>query len=48
MWNDLENIIISYADDNTLYAEVESLSGRINFSNFLNRGLLKIQSWCST
>ena len=28
MWNDLENKIISYADDTTLYAEIASTSER--------------------
>ena len=48
MWNDLENNIISYRDDTTLYAEVASLSERTNVANSLNRDLAKIQSWCST
>ena len=39
MWNDLENKIISYADETTLYAEVASASDRINFANSLNRDL---------
>ena len=47
MWNDLENKIVSYADDTTLYAEVSSPFDRINVANFLNRDLVEIQSWCS-
>ena len=47
-WNYLENKIISYADDTTLYAEVASLSDHIIVANSLNRELFKIQSWCST
>ena len=39
--------IILYADDKTLYAEIASPSERTNVSNSLNRGLAKIQSWCS-
>ena len=35
MWNDLENKIISYDDDTTLYAEVAS-SDCINAANSLN------------
>ena len=37
MWNDLENKIISYADNTILYAEVASPSERINVANSLNR-----------
>ena len=37
MWNNLENEIISYADNTTLYAEVASPSERTNVDNFLNR-----------
>ena len=48
MWNDLENKIISYADDTTLYAEVASPSECTNVANSLYRDLAKIQSWCST
>ena len=48
MWNNLENIIISYADNTTLYAEVASPSEHTNVVNSLHRGLTKIQSWCST
>ena len=47
MWNDLENKVILYADDTTLYAEVASPSGRINVANSLNRDLFKIQLWFS-
>ena len=43
MWNDLENKIVSFEDDTTLYVEVASSSDR----NSLNRDLFKIQSWCS-
>ena len=46
MRNDLENEIVSYADDTSLYAEVASPSDRIYVSNSLNRDLFKIQSWC--
>ena len=44
MWNDLENKIISYADDTTLYAEVASSPERTHVANSLNRDLAKIQS----
>ena len=42
MWNDLENKIISYADDTTLYAEIASPSECTNVANSLNRDLAKI------
>ena len=44
MWNDLENKVISYADDTTLYAVVASPSDSINVDNSLNINLVKIQS----
>ena len=39
MWNDLENNVVLYADDTTLYVEVTSLSDCIIIANFLNRDL---------
>ena len=48
MWNNLENKIISYADDTTLYAEINSPSDRSLVAESLNRDLSNIQSWCST
>ena len=33
MWNDLENKIISYADNTTLYAEIVSPSEHTNIAN---------------
>ena len=44
---DLENEIISYADDTTLYAEVVPPSGCLNFVDFLNIDLTEVHSWCS-
>ena len=46
MWNNLENKIVSYADDTTLYGEVKSPSLRTSVADSLNRDLSKIQSWC--
>ena len=40
LWNDLENKIISYADDTTLYVEVAYCK---NVANSLKRDLDKIQ-----
>ena len=45
LWNNLENKVISYADDTTLYAVVASPSDSINVDNSLNINLVKIQSW---
>ena len=42
MWKELENKIISYADDTTFYAEVASPSDCTNVANSLNRDLAKI------
>ncbi len=46
MWTDLENKIVSYADDTTLYGNVNSPEDRAAVANSLNRDLLKIQSRC--
>ena len=48
MWKDIENKIILYAGDTTLYAEVAFPFNRINVVNFLDRDLFKYQSWCLT
>ena len=48
MWNNLENKIISYADDTTLYADISFPSNRNAVAESLNRDLLKIQEWCTT
>ena len=42
----LENKIISYADDTTLYAEVASPAHRTRVAESLNRDLLRIHEWC--
>ena len=46
MWSNLENELIAYADDTTLYASVNSPSDRVAVADSLNRDLSKIQSWC--
>ena len=43
MQNDLENNILSHANESTLYAEVASPTNRINAANSLNQDFLKIQ-----
>lgn len=42
----LENRLISYADDTTLFARVESPEQRIIVAESLNRDLERISSWC--
>ena len=44
---DLENEIILYADDTTLYAEVVPPSNCLNVIDFLNIDLTEVHSWCS-
>ena len=44
--DNLENEIISYADDNTLFAHISNPNERISVVRSLNRDLAKIQSWC--
>ena len=48
MWNGLENKIVSYADDTTVYAEVKCPADRATVSDSLNRDLVTIESWCNT
>ena len=42
MWNDLENKIISYADESTLYSEVSFSTDCINVFDSLKRDSAKI------
>ena len=44
--DNLENKIVSYADDTTLFARISNPSERISVARSLNRDLAKIQSWC--
>ena len=48
IWNHLENKIVFYADDTTLYSKISTLSDRIKDVVSLERDLLIIQTWCST
>ena len=48
MWNGLENKVVAYADDTSLYAEIKSPAERVSVADSLNRDLRKIQSWCVT
>ena len=46
--NDLENKIVYYTDDTTLYSEVASSFDCINVANSLNRDLVRFQLWYLT
>ena len=46
MWLGLDNKLVSYADDSTLYACVRSPDLRSAVAESLNNDLFKIQSWC--
>ena len=46
MGANLENKIVSYADDTTLYAKINSPSERTAVASSLTRDLNQIQSWC--
>ena len=46
MWSGLENKLISYADDTTLYAGIDSPMDRNVVADSLNRDLLRIHAWC--
>ena len=43
MWDGLENRLIAYADDATLYAPIYSPPNRIAVAESLNRDLIKIK-----
>ena len=43
--NDLENKVVSYADDTTHFESISKPSDRIGVAGSLNRNLAKIQSW---
>ena len=46
MWMNLENKLISYADDTTLYSLINSPNDRVMVADSLNRDLHKIYIWC--
>ena len=46
MWSDIESIIVSYADDTTLYVVIDSADDRILKASMLCRDLSRIKSWC--
>ena len=47
MWQNLENDLLAYADDTSLYSVISSPNHRMEVSNSLNRDLIKISSWCT-
>ena len=46
MWFGLENKLIAYADDATLFAAVPSPDRRPDVAESLNRDLARISAWC--
>ena len=46
MWLGLENKLMAYADDTTLYSAIRSPRDRLAVANSLNEDLAKIQLWC--
>ena len=44
MCNNLENNIVSYADDTKLYSEIITPTYRVKNTDFLNRDLLRIKN----
>ena len=47
-WNNLENKIVSYADDTTFYSEISTPFDYVKVADSLNRDLFRTQTWCST
>ena len=46
VWCNLENHLVAYAGDATIYAFLNSPSDRIAVTESLNRDLLRIEPWC--
>ncbi|MEM8780580.1 MAG: reverse transcriptase family protein, partial [Cyanobacteria bacterium P01_G01_bin.49] len=46
MWRDIENKLVSYADDTTLYSLINSPRDRVMVADSLNRDLHRISGWC--
>ena len=47
MWFELENMLVSYADDATLLVCIPSSNMRSDVTESLNRDLSKISTWCN-
>ena len=48
MWFGLENKLVAYADDATLFASVPSPDRRADVAESLNRDLAIISAWCKS
>ena len=48
MWFGLENKLVAYADDATLFASVPSPDRRPDIAESLNRDLARISAWCKS
>ena len=46
MFSDLENMMVGYADDSTLFAVAPCPKDRISVAHSLNRDLRKVSDWC--
>ena len=46
MWHNLENQLLAYADDATLYASITFPIDRVSVAESLNRDIAMIESWC--
>ena len=47
MWSGLKYTLVSYVDDVTLLARVPSPNVRSDVTETLNKGLSKINAWCT-
>ena len=47
MWHNLENQLVAYADDATLYAPITSRFDRVSTASSLNRDIARLESWCA-
>ena len=47
MWFGLENMLVSYGDDATLFAHIPSPNMRSGVTESLNTDLSKISTWCN-
>ena len=45
MWHNLENQLLAYADDATLYASITSPIDKVYVADSLNRDIAMIESW---
>ena len=45
MWYNLENPLVAYTDDATLYAPINSSIVRVSTASYLKRDIARIESW---